>query len=223
MPAAVREPRSKAAAHRPQLRGERRRQRILSAAEALFAERGFANTSLDAIASAAGIQQPGLHYYFPHKRALYEAVVNEALGSFGERTEVALVSDRPPMERVLDAIAGWVDAIHARPSVARLLLHESANPAPETVPTIFGEVGARVQQLLETAFEELEIAAHPDDLFHFVSTVTGSTLFYASAMKQLMADRGAANAARSMERHKTLLRGTVRALLDEMRASPSPV
>jgi TetR/AcrR family transcriptional regulator len=221
MPAAVRATGSKAATRRPQLRGERRRRRILAAAETLFAERGFSNTSLDAIASAVGIQQPGLHYYFASKRALYEAVVNEALGSLGALTEAALRAERPPAERVLDAIGGWVDAIHQRPSVARLMLHESANPAPETVPAIFGEVGAHVQRLLESAFAELELAVHPDDVFHFVSTVTGSTLFYASAMKQLMANPDAANAERSMERHKTLLLGTVRALLDEMRAAPS--
>ena len=65
------------------------------------------------------------------------------------------------------------------------------------------------------------LASDPDDVFHFISTATGSTLFYVSAMPQLMADRGASRAQRSMERHKTLLLGTVRALLEQMRTPPA--
>ena len=107
--------------------------------------------------------------------------------------------------------------------MARLMLHESANPVPETVPPIFGQVGEQVQRLLDTAFAELGIAPDPDDVFHFISTMTGSTLFYASAMPQLMADRGEWQVHRSMERHKTLLLGTVRALLEQMRAAPAHV
>ena len=45
--------RSKSAPRCPQPRGERRWQRILAAAEALFAERGYPNTSLQAIAGDA--------------------------------------------------------------------------------------------------------------------------------------------------------------------------
>ena len=214
---------SRAAQRRPQPRGERRRQRILAAAEALFAERGYPNTSLDAIAGEVGIQQPGLLYYFPSKRALYEAVVDEALGSLGELTQASLSTSGPPTRRVLAGIEGWVDAIAARPTVARLMLHESANPAPETLPAIFGQVGEQVQRLLDTAFSELGIAPGPDDVFHFISTMTGSTLFYASAMQQLMADRGERRARRSMERHKTLLLGTAGALLEQMRDTPAHV
>ena len=95
--------------------------------------------------------------------------------------------------------------------------------APETVPAIFGQVGEQVQRLLDTAFGELGFAPDPDDVFHFISTMTGSTLFYASAMPQLMADRGKRRARRSMERHKTLLLSTARALLEQMRATPAPL
>jgi AcrR family transcriptional regulator len=216
MTTAVRSSGSKAAARRPQARGERRRERILAAAEELFAERGFANTSLDAIANAVGIQQPGLLYYFANKRALYEAVVNAAMASLDALTAAALTSRAQPRERLLASTAAWVDAVTARPSVARLLLHEASNPQPETVPPAFSQVGAHVQQMLDAAFAEFGVAPQPDDVFHLMSAVTGSTLFYAAAMQQLMAEPRGREASRSMDRHKTLLLRSVSAVVDEI-------
>ena len=220
MAVATRSRGSKAAARRPQPRGELRRRRILAEAERLFADHGYAATSLDAIAEAVGIRQPGLLYYFRSKRDLYLAVVDSALGPLGALSETALSGAGAPPDRVIASIESWVDVIAARPTLARLMLHEAANPDPASVPAAFGLVGERVEQLLESTFAELGIEPHPDDVFHFASTVTGSTLFYVSAMQQLMAERGSSRAQRSMERHATLLRATVRALLEQMRASP---
>lgn len=62
-----------------QSKGERTVERVLDAAEALFAERGYEGTSLREIARQAGIQQPGLYNYFENKQALYAAVLDRAL------------------------------------------------------------------------------------------------------------------------------------------------
>ncbi len=60
-------------------KGARTRERILDAAERLFAERGYAATSLREIARAAGVHQPGLYNYYADKRALYGGVLERAL------------------------------------------------------------------------------------------------------------------------------------------------
>ena len=55
-----------------------RREDIVAAALRLFAERGYAQTSTDAVARAAGISQPYVVRLFGGKRTLFIAVVDAA-------------------------------------------------------------------------------------------------------------------------------------------------
>jgi AcrR family transcriptional regulator len=57
-----------------QERGTRRSEEIVAAAAALFAERGFDGTSLNAIAKAAGVTIASIYQYFPNRDAIVDAV-----------------------------------------------------------------------------------------------------------------------------------------------------
>lgn len=65
-------------------KGERTSQRLLDAAEYLFAQQGYDGTSLRQIAERAGIQEPGLYNHFAGKQALYEAVLFRALNPMAQ-------------------------------------------------------------------------------------------------------------------------------------------
>lgn len=54
------------------------RSRILAAATAMFASRGFAATSTREVVEAAGCTKPALYYYFKNKEALFREAVAEA-------------------------------------------------------------------------------------------------------------------------------------------------
>jgi AcrR family transcriptional regulator len=56
-----------------------RRERLLAAAAALFAERGFHAVGIDDIGAAAGISGPGVYRHFPSKRALLESLCDRAM------------------------------------------------------------------------------------------------------------------------------------------------
>jgi AcrR family transcriptional regulator len=58
--------------------GNARRSEIVAAAVHLFAEHGYAGTTTDAVARAAGISQPYVVRLFGSKRALFVAVVDYA-------------------------------------------------------------------------------------------------------------------------------------------------
>lgn len=83
-------------------------QRLLDAAEALFAEQGFAETSLRAITTHAGANLAAVHYHFGSKDELLRAVFARRLRVLNEERLARLTaletSDRPvTVETVLTA------------------------------------------------------------------------------------------------------------------------
>jgi len=56
------------------------RQAILQSARDLFAEQGYAGTTVRAIARSAGVDPALVHYFFANKEGVYEAVVQDAVG-----------------------------------------------------------------------------------------------------------------------------------------------
>ncbi|MEU1180743.1 ScbR family autoregulator-binding transcription factor [Streptomyces sp. NPDC005820] len=60
----------------PQGRALATQQRILAAAGELFAQHGYAETSLAEIESAAGVSRATLHHHFPSKPAVADAVLS---------------------------------------------------------------------------------------------------------------------------------------------------
>ena len=60
--------------------GKDTKDRILDAAESLFADRGFGATSMRAITSAADANLAAVNYHFGSKESLIEAVFARRLG-----------------------------------------------------------------------------------------------------------------------------------------------
>lgn len=58
-----------------QIRKEIVRDKIVTAAEVLFAQTGFRKTTVEAIAKKAGIATGNIYTYYPNKKALFRAVI----------------------------------------------------------------------------------------------------------------------------------------------------
>ncbi len=118
--------------------------RILDAAEALFIERGFAATSVRAIAQRAGVNLGAAHYHFGSKQALFGAVVDRRFAPIHEERT-----------RALDALL----ASKAAPSVREVveaflapLATEGVGDTPRLVARLFGEPGSISRPLIEAQF-----------------------------------------------------------------------
>lgn len=64
---------------------EATRTAVLAAAEKLFAENGFANTSLRDISNASGVSHPLIHHHFGSKEELYQAVKRRLVENYAQR------------------------------------------------------------------------------------------------------------------------------------------
>ena len=106
-------------------------QRILDAAEDLFAEKGYSATSLGDVADRVGIRSPSLYNHFKNKEALYEAVLARLLVDFSAPLE-ELGSAPVTYDRVFQWLETIVRQHHAKPNLARLLQHAALSGGPHT-------------------------------------------------------------------------------------------
>jgi AcrR family transcriptional regulator len=107
-----------AAAPVRRLRRAERREQLLAAATQAFAHGGFAATSLDDIAAAAGISRVLLYRHFDSKTDLYRAVLDRAVARLA-----AAVGTRDFTDASIDALLG---AAAEDPDGFRLLFHHAA-------------------------------------------------------------------------------------------------
>jgi len=98
----------------------------------LFAERGFAGTSLQDIADALGITRPALYYYVKSKDELLAKLAADVAG--GSAAQIAEVAARPDLDAVgkLREIAR-LNALRvaSQPERFRLLIRSEADLPPE--------------------------------------------------------------------------------------------
>jgi AcrR family transcriptional regulator len=106
----------------PQLTADERRERIEDAATRLFAERGYAATTVDDIVAAAGLTKPKLYRDFESKRDLCVRLLRRSRADLiaaplAEYSPGA--SDREvQLRRMIDA---WLEHVERHPHAARLL------------------------------------------------------------------------------------------------------
>lgn len=102
-------------------KGQRTARRILDAAERLFAQQGYAATSLRDIAAAAEIQQPGLYKHFASKEDLYRQVYQRALEPVTDLMD-RLLAEGGSAVPFTDLTAQMTDLLARHPHIPTLLL-----------------------------------------------------------------------------------------------------
>lgn len=167
----------------PPVRRERNavetRKRLLDAAEAEFAAKGFAGARLREVAQSAGVQQALIHHYFTDKGGLYREVLERAL----EDTTAGTWAILGKVTGLLSLLEAFVDmlmrfsATHANllailrmeaqsadgSSVAIDLLREQTKP-------VFEAVRATIAQMQKDGQVRPEV--RPEDLMMGILSMT---------------------------------------------------
>ena len=113
---------------------DRSRAAILDAAEAVFADRGFASTSLSDVGVAAGLSRGTPSYFFGSKERLYRTVLERVFADRQAATAQAFApvhawcegqSDLVALRRALTkATTGYTTFLRERPAFVRLVMWE---------------------------------------------------------------------------------------------------
>jgi AcrR family transcriptional regulator len=87
----------------------------------MFAERGYEDTSIEAVLREAGVSRGSLYYHFASKEALFEAVAEEVETSVGAQTMAAASGSAGPVEALRAGFLAWI-RLAGDPVVRRILL-----------------------------------------------------------------------------------------------------
>ncbi|AGI25112.1 TetR/AcrR family transcriptional regulator [Pseudomonas sp. MT3] len=173
-------------------------ERILDAAEQLFAEKGFAETSLRLITSKAGVNLAAVNYHFGSKKALIQAVFSRFLGPFCSSLEKELDrrqakpdAPRATLEELLELLVVQAMAVKPRSGndlsifmrLLGLAFSQSQGHLRKYLEEVYGRVFRRYMLLVNEAAPRLP----PLELFWRVHFMLGAAAFSMSGIKALRA------------------------------------
>lgn len=123
-------------------RAEARPDEVLDAAIELFAKRGYAATTVEQIATHAGLSKGSVYLYFPSKKALLEGLVHRAVAPIADMAIGMIASYRgDPRPVIRQFLSMVVKELGDKKSFAvpKLVIREAVN-APEIAKMYRDEV-----------------------------------------------------------------------------------
>lgn len=171
-------------------------QRILDTAELLFAEKGFAETSLRAITSKAGVNLAAVNYHFGSKEALIQAVFERFLSPFcaaldARLDELAGADEAVTLDRLLAVVSGLALTSHVREAyrialffrLCGLAYTQAQGHLRRYLREQYGAVFKRFLRVLDAAAPDVP----PMELFWRIHFSLGAAVFALSSMDSLRA------------------------------------
>lgn len=173
-------------------------ERILDAAERLFADHGFNATSLRQITTKARVNVAAVNYHFGDKESLYVEVILRRIRPLNAArlarldAAVAAAGDQPPpLPAVLAILMGPVfeahqDPARGGPSFVRLISRTLTEPLPfmrDLVATEFHAVIARFAQIVRRHVGQLP----PEEFLWRLSFIVGAMQHTLGTLHQMNA------------------------------------
>ncbi len=160
-------------------------QAILTAAESLFAEKGFDAVSMSAIARLANTSKPNIYHHFKNKDELYLAVMKTAV----QRTSILLDSlETAPgsyAEHLSDFSAGQLQNILTHKLSTQLILREALSGSPrrgqDIAKHVVGEVFTRLVAMVRQGQQENEFRKDLDPSLAAFMIVAANLFFFQAA------------------------------------------
>ncbi len=139
----------------PAPRNSGTREVILATAERLFAERGFAATSVRDIVGEAGTSAPSLYHFFGSKEKLVVELINDRHTVYCDALESNLAVAKTPFEVCQRFVKFILTNMTKRPTTTKFLLGIMFGPQQNVPKEVVGETLMRSQQILQARLREV--------------------------------------------------------------------
>jgi AcrR family transcriptional regulator len=133
------------------------RERILIAALAVFAAKGYHGAAVDDIVTASGTSKGAVYHHFPNKEALFLALVDDFAGRLAGAVTAAIAESHGALGKVAAALRAGLETFAAHRELARLVLLEAASVGVSyhaKRAEIHGRFAALIQAALDQAVAE---------------------------------------------------------------------
>jgi len=141
------------------------RDRIMRAAEALFAEHGFEATSIGEIALRAHVNRALLYYYFEHKEDLYHQLLQEGVDKLRETVLAAVNTTTSARDAIQTFLKGYLQIAQHNPGLVRIVYREivgaqRGDQESKALVQQFMQTIAQMVQVLERGVQTGELIPH---------------------------------------------------------------
>jgi AcrR family transcriptional regulator len=158
------------------------RDRLLKAAERLFADRGFRKVTVREVCRAAHANVAAVNYHFGDKLGLYREVLQSAIDAMRATTDAARQAGAgQPAE---EQLRRWIAIFNQRllgsghDAVHKLIHHEMHDPTPAFDALVEQGVRPRVEYLSGLVAEILECPVSDPRVLRCVASVQAQSLAY---------------------------------------------
>ena len=163
---------------------------ILDAALEVFSAHGFRGSTLDQIASEAGLSKPNVLYYFNGKEAIHVALLSDLLDTWLDPLR-AMNPSGNARDELLAYINRKLEPSRNFPRESRLFANEIVQGAPRIEEFLKGELRILVDEkaaVIEQWMDEGQIAKL--DPHHLIFSIWALTQHYADFEAQIRLVRG---------------------------------
>lgn len=99
------------------------RRALLDSAATLFAERGYAGTSLDEVVAAAAVTKGALYHHYSGKQAVFEAVLEQVEADAVAQITAQVRREKDPWQKALVGVRSFLDICQEQ-SYRRIVMQE---------------------------------------------------------------------------------------------------
>ncbi len=140
------------------------REAILSAAEEIFAEKGFYAATVDEIAERAEFSKGALYTYFKNKEDIFLSIMREKVGSLGKKIKESIKVGLNPIESIENLIKAHLEFFEKNKEFFQIMTSEKGRFEMGIKNKLRKELVRRFQSYLEEVEGVMEAAVDNKDL-----------------------------------------------------------